>query len=350
MSSEVAITAVESLPAAADVAVPTPAVVAPAAVAVSGAVSEDTLGKLRTQIEFYFSDANFRRDKFLRAKASEDADGFVGLDVIATFNRVKSITTDPATLASALDDSAPLELSEDRLAVRRAAALPEVDDSEARSVVAKAPFPVAVTLEKLQEWAAQWGPVARLVMRRTRTKEKAFRGSCIIEYFTHEGSAALVAAHADSKCLFEGAPVARIETLKGYYARKKAQREERKAKAGGKGAAAGSASAQTAAATTAAAAAAITRKRPNRDAAEVVDDEDENAPKAGAEGEAHAPRAFEKKLTPGVILRLSNLGQSASIDSLQLFLNSLGELKFAEYDPVTRTANARFESAGESLV
>jgi hypothetical protein len=320
-------------------------------VAASGPVSEDTLGKLRTQIEFYFSDANFRRDKFLRAKASEDADGFVGLDVIATFNRVKSITTDPATLASALDDSAPLELSEDRLAVRRAAALPEVDDSEARSVVAKAPFPVAVTLEKLQEWAAQWGPVARLVMRRTRTKEKTFRGSCIVEYLTHEGSAALVAAHTDGKCQFEGTPVARIETLKGYYARKKAQREERKAKAGGKaGATAGAASAQTAAATTAAAAAAITRKRPNRDAAEVVDDEDENAPKAGAEGEAQAPRAFEKKLTPGVILRLSNLGQSASIDSLQLFLNSLGELKFAEYDPVTRTANARFENAGEAGV
>ena len=327
------------------------------------ALSAEVSLKLRTQIEFYFCDANFRRDKFLRAKAGEDADGFVGLDVIATFNRVKTITTDPVALAAALEDSEPLELSEDRLAVRRGKPLPETDDSEARSVVAKAPFPAGATLEQLQAWASTYGVVARLVMRRSRTKEKAFRGSVIIEYATHEGAAALAAAFAATTCVYEGAPVARVEMLKVYYARKKADRESRKAKdatgagekkkaaaaaaaaaGGAAGAAAGGAATTGDKSKAPGATAAVTRKRPNRDAAEEAE-EDEEAPKAGAEEKG--PRAFEKKLTPGVILRLSELGADASIDSLQLFLNSLGELKFAEYDPLARTANARFENAGE---
>jgi hypothetical protein len=46
----------------------------------------------RRQIEYYFSDSNFRRDKFLRAKANEDADGYVALTVLLTFNRVKALT------------------------------------------------------------------------------------------------------------------------------------------------------------------------------------------------------------------------------------------------------------------
>lgn len=321
-------------------------VVVAAAVA-APSLSAEASAKLRVQIEFYFCDANFRRDKFLRAKAGEDADGFVGLDVIATFNRVKSITTDPVTLGLALDDSDTLELSEDRLAVRRGSPLPETDDSEARSVVAKAPFPAGATLEQLQAWAATFGVVARLVMRRSRTKDKPFRGSIIIEFATHEGAAALVTASTtEGACVYEGAKVARIEMLKAYYARKKADREAKKAKDGGKAKAAAPKGAKSGpgaeAGAKAEAGAAVTRKRPNRDAPEVAEDDDE-APKEGADEKG--PRAFEKKLTPGVILRLSELGQAASIDSLQLFLNSLGELKFAEYDPVTRTANARFENA-----
>jgi hypothetical protein len=46
------------------------------------------LDKVRQQVEFYFSDANFRRDKFLQAKAAEDPEGCEcfhrGNDVLAS--------------------------------------------------------------------------------------------------------------------------------------------------------------------------------------------------------------------------------------------------------------------------
>lgn len=102
----------------------------------AGAPAGDAVdtGRILNQIEYYFSDSNFRHDKFLRGKAAEDSDGYVPLTVIATFNRIKTITTDVEVIAKALESSTELELSSDRTAVRRTRALPEDDDSEQRSV------------------------------------------------------------------------------------------------------------------------------------------------------------------------------------------------------------------------
>jgi len=96
--------------------------------------SEELKAKIRQQIEYYFSDSNFRHDKFLRGKAAEDGDGWVQLAIIASFNRLKSLTADIAVVAEAMEDSKELELSQDKLAVRRTRGLPEDDDSETRSV------------------------------------------------------------------------------------------------------------------------------------------------------------------------------------------------------------------------
>lgn len=38
------------------------------------------------------SDSNFRKDKFLREKANADADGYVTITVLLTFNRLKALS------------------------------------------------------------------------------------------------------------------------------------------------------------------------------------------------------------------------------------------------------------------
>jgi hypothetical protein len=96
--------------------------------------SSDLEQKLLKQIEFYFSDSNFRNDKFLRAKAAENSDGYVSVQVLTTFNRVKSMTEDVMVIAKSLEASTTLELSTDRTAVRRTKPLPEDDDSQQRLV------------------------------------------------------------------------------------------------------------------------------------------------------------------------------------------------------------------------
>ena len=118
---------------------------------------QELLERTLKQVEFYFSDSNISKDKFLRSKTAENdgctparvplrhrthghADTFqkgkttgVGrkpppglpFSVLKTFNRVKSITTDDDVLADALLLSKQLlQVSDDRRSVKRALPLP----------------------------------------------------------------------------------------------------------------------------------------------------------------------------------------------------------------------------------
>lgn len=45
------------------------------------------------QVEFYFGDSNFPKDKFLQKEVKKKADGYVSLKVIAAFTKLKKLTT-----------------------------------------------------------------------------------------------------------------------------------------------------------------------------------------------------------------------------------------------------------------
>jgi hypothetical protein len=67
-----------------------------------------TLIAVRQQVEYYFSDGNLAQDKWLVSQM--DADGFVDLQLLATFNRVRALTTSMEELYHALSLSHHLEL------------------------------------------------------------------------------------------------------------------------------------------------------------------------------------------------------------------------------------------------
>jgi len=73
------------------------------------------------QVEYYFSDANFPRDKFMIAETAKTPEQWINLATIASFNRMKALnpSLDLAILTRALKDSTALELSEDSTQVRR---------------------------------------------------------------------------------------------------------------------------------------------------------------------------------------------------------------------------------------
>ena len=60
---------------------------------------------VRKQMEFYFSDANFRKDTFLRAAAEADADGYVPISTLLTFNKLKQLTIIPGEIVEAINGS-----------------------------------------------------------------------------------------------------------------------------------------------------------------------------------------------------------------------------------------------------
>lgn len=69
------------------------------------------LKDIREQMEFYFSDSNLNKDKYLKEKLKESSDGFIPLSVFAKFNKIKALTTDVSVIALALQASSFLEVN-----------------------------------------------------------------------------------------------------------------------------------------------------------------------------------------------------------------------------------------------
>jgi len=63
--------------------------------------SPDLEQKIIRQIEYYFSDVNMIRDKFLKNEITKD-DGWIPLSVLITFKRLQSLTTNFKTIMNAL--------------------------------------------------------------------------------------------------------------------------------------------------------------------------------------------------------------------------------------------------------
>jgi hypothetical protein len=139
---------------------------------------------IKKQIEFYFSDANFRRDAFLRGKAQLNVEGWVDIATLLTFKRLQAMTTEAAVVAKCVTDSLTVVVSEDKLRLRRAAPLPEKDDAKYRTMFAQL-IPKEATLDELAV-AFSESPdfkVESIRMRREKgTKE--FIGSAFVEFST----------------------------------------------------------------------------------------------------------------------------------------------------------------------
>ncbi|XP_022091380.1 la-related protein 7-like [Acanthaster planci] len=74
---------------------------------------------IKQQVEFYFSDSNLRKDRFLKQEIDKSEDGYVNIATIANFNRMRNLTTDESLIARALRDSDLLKVSEDKTKLRR---------------------------------------------------------------------------------------------------------------------------------------------------------------------------------------------------------------------------------------
>merc|ERR1711981_85352 len=99
---------------------------------------DDLCEKITQQVEFYFSDANITKDKFLLKHVKRNKEGFVSLKLISSFKRVKHLTKDWRQVAVAIErKSKRLEVNDLKTKVRRLDVLPEYDETTpSRTVVA----------------------------------------------------------------------------------------------------------------------------------------------------------------------------------------------------------------------
>jgi len=145
-----------------------------------------TEAQILKQVEFYFSDHNLPRDKFLKGLVDKDPEGWVDISVIASFARMKKLSTDIKVIVAALKSSPNLlAVSEDDAKVKRTSKLPEKVDVLACSSYAKG-FPADTSLDQIQDFIGgllQEGEQLAAVRMR-RLKDKVFKGSVFLEFNT----------------------------------------------------------------------------------------------------------------------------------------------------------------------
>lgn len=105
------------------------------------------------QVEYYFSDANLFRDKFLRTEIQKN-DGWVKLSTLTTFKRLAALSTDLKVIADALEKSEQklLEISEDRQNVRRRYPLVKKTKEISQEIISRTAyvkgFPAEITISE----------------------------------------------------------------------------------------------------------------------------------------------------------------------------------------------------------
>ncbi len=190
-----------------------------------------TMDSIRKQVEFYFSDSNYRKDTFLRAAAESDPDGFVPISVLLTFNKLKQLTTDADKVVEALKESNILSMSNDLKKVKRLEPLPELDTSADRTLYVKG-YPLDdedVSIDTISNQFSEFGKV--LYVRLRRDNDKKFKGSCFIEFSTEtEMQAANTAANADGlmHLSYKGTPFLCVIPFKVWHSNKQAKFSKRK--------------------------------------------------------------------------------------------------------------------------
>lgn len=164
--------------------------------ATAAAVSSDISAKILKQVEFYFSDANLPRDRFLQEELKKNDEGWIAVSVIASFKRMEALSKDLSVITESLKDSASVEVSEDCAFVRRRTALPEAPLDSFKTCVLVRQFEPETTLEQLEEFfstVVTGGAegIAAIRLRRNH-QSKAFKGSVFLVLKSEEECARLI--------------------------------------------------------------------------------------------------------------------------------------------------------------
>ncbi|KAG8226911.1 hypothetical protein J437_LFUL007772 [Ladona fulva] len=148
------------------------------------------------QMEFYFSDANLLKDRFLNKLIKEDP--FVDLSVFLTFNKIRALTDNVEDIANALSKSELLKLSSDRSKVAREKPLnPNYNEDECSIYVENLP------LDAKHDWLSDvfsvYGKVAYVSIPKYRQSGK-IKGFAFVEFESVEAANRALKAYVAAGC------------------------------------------------------------------------------------------------------------------------------------------------------
>lgn len=201
-------------------------------------LDQDTTSKVLRQVEFYFSDSNLPRDKFLKKTIQESDDELVSLALICSFQRMRNHLglkeagpeKVPEETVAAVGEvirnsSSTLRVSEDGKRVGRVNKLSkpeEVLEQVDSRTIAAAPLSYDVKLEDVERFFNQHVKVNSVRLPRHVAGNKALCGSALIEFSSEEE------ANAVSKLnlVYDGADL-EMKPKKDFDAERRALLEEK---------------------------------------------------------------------------------------------------------------------------
>ncbi|XP_063619680.1 la-related protein 7 isoform X1 [Cydia splendana] len=151
--------------------------------------------KILKQMEFYFSDANLTKDRFLGELIKTDP--YVPIEVFLKFNKIRAMTQDVIDIAKAMKFSTILELSEDRQKIRRKTPV-EPYDAESRTVYVES-IPVTANRDWLEKVFSDYGHIAYISLPKFKNSQR-IKGYAFIEFDKTEDAHNCIVAFTKMGC------------------------------------------------------------------------------------------------------------------------------------------------------
>uniref|UniRef100_A0A8C2Z6F8 La-related protein 7 n=1 Tax=Cyclopterus lumpus TaxID=8103 RepID=A0A8C2Z6F8_CYCLU len=143
------------------------------------------LGDVRRQVDFWFGDVNLHKDRFLKKIIDESDDGYVDIFMLASFNRMKILTSDTKLIARALKNSTVVEVNLEGDKVRRQFPIGDVpNDVDDRTVYVEL-LPKDVTHSWIERVFTTCGNVVYVSIPRYKTSNDP-KGFAFVEFETGE--------------------------------------------------------------------------------------------------------------------------------------------------------------------
>lgn len=146
------------------------------------------LADIAKQVDFWFGDVNLHKDRFLREQIEKSRDGYIDISILASFNKMKKLTTDPKLIARALKNSSVVETNLESTKIRRRLPLGEKpQDVDARTVYAEL-LPKNVTHSWIERVFGKFGSVVYISIPRYKSTGDT-KGFAFIEFETQDQAA-----------------------------------------------------------------------------------------------------------------------------------------------------------------
>ncbi|EKX47340.1 hypothetical protein GUITHDRAFT_54382, partial [Guillardia theta CCMP2712] len=187
--------------------------------------------KIKKQIEFYFCDSNLPKDRFLLSKTKETPEGWVSLELIASFKKMRELGATTSKLAVAAAASDFLEVDQEVTRVRRTTPLPETDVTIPRSLHAKE-FPGDTGIEQLESFFSGYGTVLSVRLLKADKKANADSDTAPISAFIEFSSKEEAEAICQKEISFANAKLEMVSKEEYLKQNPSASSENEKAKDG----------------------------------------------------------------------------------------------------------------------